>query len=412
VIELDPLAEWSQIYHEAWRHMRDFYWDPGMGGVDWKAMRDRYAALLPRLGTRDDLRDLIGELIGELATSHTYVFGGDPGVKPMQVSTGLLGADLVRVGDAYRVERIYRGDPADNVRSPLAEPGVNVAEGDHVVAVDHRPFGPARSFHSHLDGRAGKPVVLSVNSTPALAGAREVVVVPLASDRPLRYADWVRRNRERVQAATGGKVGYLHLPDMWKDGLVAFNTWFYPQLDREGMVIDVRWNGGGSVSQMIVERLRRRLVSFDRSRGGGIYSYPYRVLNGPFVVLTNEFAGSDGDIFPMAVQLEGLAPVIGKRSWGGVVGIRGDKPLQDGGVLTQPEYAWWDPKQGWDLENRGVIPDIDVQNLPQELARGEDAQLERAIREVLELHGKRPPVRPAFGPVRDRSRGGYRREVE
>jgi len=173
-----------------------------------------------------------------------------------------------------------------------------------------------------------------------------------------------------VAERTGGKIGYIHLPDMMKDGLTRFDTWFYPQLDKEGMIVDARWNLGGFVSQLVLERLRRKIVSFDRSRGGGVYTYPYRTLNGPFVVLTNEFAGSDGDIFPTSVQLEKLAPVIGTRSWGGVVGIRGDKPLVDGGMVTEPEAAWWDPQQGWALENRGVIPDIEIDNRPEEVARG------------------------------------------
>lgn len=399
------------MYYEGWRHMRDFYWDPGMGGVDWRAVRDRYAKLLPRLATRDDLRDLMGEVIGELATSHTYVFGGDPGgPQASGVSTGLLGADVVPEGGFWRVKRIYRGDPADRVRSPLDEPGVGVAEGDYVLEVNHRPFEAGRAFYSYFEGLAGKGVVLTVNAKPAREGARDVVVRPLHTEGDLRYSDWVRRNREYVAAKTGGKIAYVHIPDMWRDGLIEFNTWFYPQLDRQGMVVDVRWNGGGAVSQMILERLRRRVVSFDRARNGGRSTYPYRVLNGPFVVLTNEFAGSDGDIFPAAVQLEGLAPVIGMRSWGGVVGIRNDKRLVDGGFLTQPEFAWWDSKQGWALENRGVIPDIEVQNLPQDLARGVDGQLDRAIQEVLRLHAERPPIEPGFGPARDRSRGAHRNE--
>ncbi len=411
VIELDPREEWAQIYYEGWRHMRDFYWDPGMGNVDWKAVRDRYATLLPRLASREDLRDLLGEVIGELGTSHTYVWGGDPGVAPTRVPVGLLGADLAREGDAYRIVRIYRGDPADRVRSPLEEPQAAVREGEYVLAVNHRPFPQGVPFDASMDGLAGKAVVLTVGSKPSAEGARDVVVTPLRGDGDLRYADWVRRNREYVAEKTGGKIGYVHIPDMWKDGLIRFNTWFYPQLDREGMIVDVRWNGGGSVSQMIVERLRRKLVSFDRARGGGVTTYPSAVLNGPFVVLTNEFAGSDGDIFPAAVQIEGLAPVIGMRSWGGVVGIRGDKTLQDGGMLTQPEFAWWDAKQGWGLENRGVIPDIEVQNLPQELAKGVDSQLDRGIREVLRLREERPPVKPEFGPARDRSREGFRKEA-
>lgn len=411
VIDLDPVEEWEQIYYEGWRHMRDFYWDSGMAGVDWKAARDKYATLLPRLATREDLRDLMGELIGELGTSHTYVFGGDPGVQPPRWGTGLLGADVERKGNVFQVTRVFRGDPADNVRSPLLEPGANVSEGDYILSVNRRPFDPDRPFYAHFENLAEKDVVLTVNTKPTPDGARDVVVRTLGDEGPLLYADWVRRNREHVAASSGGRIGYVHLPNMWKEGLIAFNTWFYPQLDKDGMVVDVRWNGGGAVSQIILERFRRKVLSFDRARGGGISTYPYRTLNGPFVVITNEFAGSDGDIFPQAVQLEGLAPVVGTRSWGGVIGIRGDKRLVDGGFLSQPEYAWWDPRQGWRLENRGVIPDIEVQNLPQELARGVDAQLDRAIAEVLKLLEARPPVRPRFDPVPPRTREAFREEL-
>jgi len=297
------------------------------------------------------------------------------------------------------------------VRSALEEPGVGVKEGDYILAVDHRPFVKDKPFHTSLEGRAGKEVILTVGSSPKKNGSRDVVVKPLLSDKKLRYADWVRGNREYVLSKTGGKIGYVHLPDMGRDGLVAFETWFYPQLEKEGMVVDVRWNSGGFVSQLVVERLRRSLISFDRSRGGAVYTYPARVLNGPFVVVTNEHAGSDGDIFPAAVQLEKLAPVIGMRSWGGVVGIRGDKPTVDGGMLTQPEFAWWDPKQGWGLENRGVIPDIEVQNMPQDLAKGIDSQLDRAIAEVVKRHGENPPIRPKFDPARDRSREAFLKEL-
>jgi tricorn protease len=236
-------------------------------------------------------------------------------------------------------------------------------------------------------------------------------VVPLSGEGGVRYADWVRRNRELVAEKTDGKIGYLHIPDMMGDGMIEFNTWFYPQLAKEGMVVDVRWNGGGFVSQMILERFRRSVISFNRERGGGISTYPYRTLNGPFVVLTDEHAGSDGDIFPAAVQLEGLAPVIGMRSWGGVVGISSLRQMVDGGMLTQPQSAWWDPELGWELENRGVVPDIEVQNLPQELGRGVDAQLGRAISEILQLHATEPPLFPEFGPVRPRNRDAYRKEV-
>jgi tricorn protease len=411
VVELDPREEWAQIYYEAWRHERDFYWDAGMGGVDWKKIRDQYATMLPRLATRDDLRDLIGELIGELNTSHTYVFGGDPGVRVTRVSTGLLGADVTREGDAYKVMRIYRGDPADIVRSPLDAPGVNVTEGSYILALNHMPFAKGKPFFAAFENLAEKDVVLTVNSKPVTEGSRDVVVHTLGGERDLRYADWVRRNREYVAAKTGGKIGYIHLPNMGNDGMTRFNTWFFPQLDKEGMVVDVRWNGGGFVSEIIVERFRRKVDAFGRARGGNLTTYPYRTLNGPFVVITNEYAGSDGDIFPAAVQLEKLAPVIGMRSWGGVIGIRGDKPMVDGGILTEPEFAWNDPKGGWTIENHGVDPDIVLQNLPQDVAKRVDAQLDRAIAEVMKLHAAHPPEVPKFGPVRVRARDSFRQEL-
>ncbi len=412
VVELDPREEWRQIFYEAWRQERDFYWDAGMAGLDWKAIGDRYATLLPRLANRSDLSDLVGEMIGELNTSHTYVFGGDPGVRVPRVSTGLLGADVAREGDAYRVVRIYRGDPADNLRSPLDQPGVAVTEGSYILAVNHRPFAKGRPFIAAFEDLAGKDVVLTVNAKPSAEGARDVVVEPLESDAELRYADWVRRNREYVAAKTGGKIGYLHLTDMQASGMTEFNTWFYPQLDKEGLIVDVRWNHGGFVSEIILERLRRKVDAFGRARGGSLNTYPYRTLNGPFVCLTNQFAGSDGDIFPAAVQIEKLAPVIGMRSWGGVVGINGIRPLVDGGLLTEPEGAWNDPQKGWTIENHGVDPDIVVENLPQEVARGTDAQLDRAIAEVMKLHDAHPPTKPKFDRVRDRSREAFRKELQ
>lgn len=404
VVTVDPRAEWRQIYLEAWRLARDFNWEPAMGGVDWRKVRDQYATLLPRITTRGELVDLIGEVIGELASGHTYVWGGDPGLAAPGVSIGLLGADTQRVPEGWKLTRIYRGDPADEVTSPLQVPGAEVREGEYILEVNHRAPGPGESLEQLLSDRAGRPVVLTVNTRPTLAGARVVVVTPVADDHALRYSDWVRRNREYVAAKTGGKVGYLHIPDMGAGGLVAFDTWFYPQLDKQAMVVDVRWNGGGFVSQLILERLRRELIGFDRSRGGSISTYPNKVLNGPFVVLTNEFAGSDGDIFPYSVQQEKLAPVIGKRSWGGVIGIRADKPLVDGGVTTQPEYAHWWPAHGWAVENHGVDPDIEVANRPQDLAQGLDPQLDRGIAEVLALLAQHPPVAPAFGPEPTKNR--------
>jgi len=365
-----------------------------------------YATLLTRLAARADLREWFGELIGELATSHTYIWGGDEAPRPW-VSIGLLGADLKRVGDAYRIDRIYRGEPADEARSPLAAPGINIKEGDYILRVNHQPFPDDVPSTALLHGLANKAVLLTVNSTPSMRGARDVIVKPVGWDGRIRYADWVRRNREYVAEKSGGKFGYVHIPDMGPRGLVMFERWFYPQLDKEGMVVDVRWNGGGNVSQLILERLRREVVGFVRPRNGGTGTYPSSVLNGPFVVLLNEQAGSDGDIFPAGVQAEGLAPVIGTRSWGGVIGIRSDKPMTDGGMITQPEFAYWWPDRGWGVENHGVDPDIVVDNLPQELARGVDSQLDRGITELTSLHKENPPIVPDFGPGPKKSRSTY-----
>ncbi|MFH1143566.1 MAG: S41 family peptidase [Candidatus Eisenbacteria bacterium] len=411
VIELSPREEWEQIYYESWRSMRDFYWDAEMHGVDWKGIRDQYAALLPRIAQRSELRDVLAEMIGELSTSHTYVFGGDPGLSAPHLSTGLLGARLAREGDGFRVDRIYRGGAPDRVRSPLQEPGGDVKEGECILAVNHRRFSPDQPFLAAFENLAGKRVMLTVNSKPQMEGSRQVAVTPLSSEGELIYADWVRRNREYVAQKTDGKIGYIHLPDMMGRGLSTFDSWFYTQLDREGMVVDARWNGGGMVSQMILARFQRHVISWGRGRYGGRDTYPYRVLNGPFVVLTNEEAGSDGDIFPAAVQLSGLAPVIGKRSWGGVVGIRGGAPLVDGGMFTRPESPWWDHVRGWGLEGHGVDPDIEIDNLPQDLAKGIDAQLDRGIQEVMRLHAERPPLSPEFGPAPDRSRKAYDEEL-
>lgn len=410
VVELAPDEEWRQMFDETWRMMRDFYWDANMGGVDWREQRDKYRTLLPRLGTRAELNDLLGELIGELATSHTYISGGDLGVEVPQVSTGLLGVDVVRKGLGFEVTRIYRGDPVDGVRSPLADAGVNLGVGTVILAVNRRPFRANQPFLAAFENLAEKDVVLTVNNRADLTGARDVIVHPLGTERRLRYVDWVRRNREYVSQKTGGKVAYIHLPDMGANGLIAFDTWFYPQIDKQALIVDVRWNGGGFVSARILEKMRRKVVAVFRGRGGGVGMYPQRTVDGPFVVLTNEYAGSDGDIFPTVIQLDKLAPVIGKRSWGGVVGIRGDKPLVDGGQPTQPEFAFWDPKQQWGTENRGVIPDIDVQNLPQELARSIDTQLDRGLTELQKLMTLRPAPKRDFSQVPDRSRKAFEKK--
>jgi tricorn protease len=411
-IDVDPREEWKQIFNEAWRNERDFFWDAGMSGLDWKAIHDLYGSLLPRISTRYDLDDLLGEMIGELGTSHTYVGGGDRGVNVDWVPNGLLGADFARDGEAFRITHILRGDPADEVSSPLAEPGAGIKEGDYILAINHQPVRKDVPIEAMLQADAGKRVLLTVNGTPTDRGARDVLVTPVYDDARLRYVDWVRKNREYVAAKTDGKIGYIHVPDMGGPGLVAFETWLYPQSDKDGLVIDVRWNRGGFVSQLLLEKLRRPILGYDLTRNGAVSPYPYAQRRGPFVVLTNNFAGSDGDIFPRAVQVEGLAPVIGERSWGGVVGIRGDKPMVDGGFLTEPEFAFWFRQGGWSVENQGVVPDIQVGWSPADAAAGHDTQLDAAIAEVLKRVKENPPLPYPTDPGTDKSRKAYERENE
>jgi tricorn protease len=411
VIDLDPAEEWKQIYHEAWRRMRDRYWDEGMAGLNWKKMRDQYAKLLPLIANRADLTDLLGELIGELNTGHTYVWGGDANGGARRVPTGLLGADFSRERSAFRVDRIYRGDEADDLVSPLLAPGVGLSVGDYILGVNGQPFGDDRPLLASLEQLADKDILLTVaDDARGQKNRRDVVVHTLGFEQPLRYADWVRQNREWVDEQSDGKFGYIHIPDMGYNGMTAFNRWFYPQRSKEGLVVDCRWNGGGFVSQLILERLRRPVTAWGRTRMGRVNTYPAVQLNGPFVVLTNQFAGSDGDIFPRAVQLEKLAPVIGKRSWGGVIGINMSRRMVDGGLVTYPYAAWWDAGAGWGVENHGVDPDIVVENPPAEVATGKDAQLERGLVELVKRHRSHPPLRPEFEPVRSKARDAYRDE--
>jgi len=407
-LRVDPVAEWTQIFDEAWRLQRDFYWAPTMGGLDWDAKRRRHAPALQRIGSRTELDDLLRLLLGELATSHAYVWSRTAdavaaGERP-ENPPGLLGADLVRRGGGLTIDRIYRGAPwADLPPSPLDAPWLNIREGQFILAIDGQPIGGATNPYELLQGRAGVPTRITIADDAMGRGRRVVEVTPIADETPLRYWAWVESNRSRVADASDGRFGYLHLPDMSTDGLIAFNRMFWPQIDREAMIVDVRGNGGGFVSQMLLQRLARRVWAFMQPRHGATETYPSRTLHGPITVLIDQHAGSDGDIFPESFRLLGLGPLIGTRTWGGVVGIRADKPAVDLGVTTQPEFAWWEPTRGWSLENSGVSPDIEVQLTPADRRAGRDPQLERAIAELRERLAKDPmplPERPPW-PVRD-----------
>ncbi|HUU01315.1 MAG TPA: S41 family peptidase [Myxococcota bacterium] len=397
---LDPRAEWRQIFFEAWRLDRDYYFAKNMGGRDWKAIRDRFAVLLPYVAHRSDLVYLIGEMIGELGTGHSYVGGGDaPSAAP--ISVGLLGADLQAdpASGRYRIARIFEGQNwNEERRSPLTEPGLGVNAGDYILEINGVDLKVPTHPGSLLLNRAGKQTPLLINHIPSRSGAREIVVVPIAYDSGLRYYNWIEANRRYVAKKTGGRVGYIHLPDMGSQGLNEFVRSFYPQVRKQGLVIDVRWNGGGFVSQMILERLRRVLAGMDAPRNAKPGTYPNAVHYGPKVCLLNQWSASDGDLFPHFFRRFGLGKLIGKRSWGGVVGIRGAPNLVDGGYVFTPEFAFYDTSSKWMIENHGVDPDIELENTPTEILAGKDAQLDKAIEIVMQELSKKTyelPPRPA-----------------
>jgi tricorn protease len=402
-LELDPTAEWNQVFRDVWRMERDFFYLPDMGGIDWSAVRSRYEPLVGYASHRQDLIYVLGEMIGELATGHTYTGGGDQ-PRHERVPVGLLGADLVldRGAGRFRIARIFEGQNwLESRRSPLTEPGVKVAAGEYLIAIDGHELQASEDPYQFLTQSVGRTVTLLVNARPSREGAREVTVRPIASEEGLRYFNWVETNRRAVEQATGGRVGYVHIPDMGADGLREFIRQYYPQLRKQGMIIDDRYNGGGFVSPIILERLRRIVAGMNNQRGARPTTYPTAAFNGPMVALLNQYSASDGDIFPFFFREYGLGPLIGKRSWGGVVGIRGFTPLVDGGYITMPEFGILNMKGEWVVENEGVSPDIEVDNLPADELAGKDAQLERAIQEVLKRVDERKPTLPSVPPSRN-----------
>jgi tricorn protease len=372
-MELDPKAEWAQIFNETWRVERDFFYLPGMGAIDWPAMRRRYEPLLAHVSHRIDLNYVLGEMAGELGSGHSYVGGGDM-PKPAKASVGLLGADLVADARAglWKIGRILPGQNwREDRRSPLTEPGVKVAEGEYLLAVDGKDLSAKDEPYRLLVQTVGRTVTLLVNDKPTKAGAREITVKPIATEQGLRYLDMVETNRRKVEQATNGRVGYIHIPDMGGPGLQEFIRQYYPQLRKEGLIVDVRANGGGFVSEMILERLRRTLMGMGSVRNARSATYPTAAFNGPMVALVNMYSASDGDIFPFYFREYGLGPLIGQRSWGGVVGIRGlGGGMVDGGYTFVPEFGTYNLKSEWVIENHGVDPDIEVDNLPQDELAG------------------------------------------
>ncbi|MBI4417673.1 MAG: PD40 domain-containing protein [Ignavibacteriales bacterium] len=392
-VQLDRKAEWWQIFDESWRQMRDFFFDPGMHGVDWPAVRDKYATLVPFVNHRADLTYIIGEMIGELSVGHTYIGGGDV-PKVERIPLGLLGAKMERDPGSryYRITKILKGqnwDPA--LRSPLTDIGVSVSEGEYIIAVNGKPTNRMTNIWEGLVNTAGKQVTLKVSGAPTESGSRDVVVVPTGNEQELYYYNWVQSNIDKVSRATTGRVGYVHIPDMGTGGLSEFVKYYYPQLRKEGLIVDVRGNGGGNVSEQIIERLRREIAMIEIARNTSPSIDPSGTILGPKVMLLDEFSASDGDIVAYRFKKYNLGLVIGKRSWGGVVGIRGTLPLLDGGYLNKPEFSRYDVEgKEWIMEGVGVEPDVVIDNDPAKEFAGIDQQLDRAIEEVLKQLKEKP----------------------
>jgi tricorn protease len=397
-VAIEPKDEWAQMYFEAWRLQTEQFWDSAMSGVDWELARERYAKLLPRLRTRAELSDLIWELQGELGTSHAYEIGGDHPQTP-QYRRGFLGADFAwdAAAGGYRVVRRYRGDSWEReFDSPLAEPGQNVIEGESIVAINGRPLSEAFGPDEALINTAGREVVLTVSS--GKRERRRVVVKTLRNERMLRYRAWVEANRALVHERTGGTVGYLHIPDMQAWGFSEFHRGYLSEFDRDALIVDVRFNRGGHVSPLLLEKLMRKRIGYDFSRYGPPTPYPPESVAGPIVALCNQFSASDGDIFSHSFKLFKLGPLVGKRTWGGVIGINPYHRLVDGTITTQPEFSFWFVDVGWGVENHGTDPDYDVDIAPHDARDGRDPQMEKALELVAQLRAAHPNGKPHFEP--------------
>ena len=386
VAEIDPVAEWNQIFNEVWRQNRDWFYAPNMHGYDWAAIRDDYKKWLPYVNHRSDLNYLLSEMQSELAVQHAYIDGGDFNLPP-RVRVGLTGSrfEVDKAANRYKISKIFAGQNEEDIyRSPFTEVGSEAKVGDYVIAIDGQDVTADRDIYSYLRGKADNTVTFTLNSTPNAQGARTVTIRPLNSESDLVYLDWVQDNRRRVDQLSNGRLAYIHIPDMGNAGIREFIKWYYPQLKKEGFVIDVRANGGGNVSRMLIERLRRKVLGINyNSYSEEGNTYPDAVFMGPMIALLNENSASDGDIFPYMFREAGLGQLVGKRSWGGVVGINNRGTLIDGGVVNVPQSALANAKGEYIIEGYGVDPDIEVENDPKSVLAGRDPQLERAVAELM-----------------------------
>ncbi|MGB9721932.1 MAG: S41 family peptidase [bacterium] len=395
---IEPRLEWQQMYRDAWRLQRDHFWTKNMSGIDWKKIYEKYFPLLERIGTRSEFSDLIWEMQGELGTSHAYEWGGDYREEP-RYTQGFLGADLIfdKRRNAYKIAKIVKGDPWEpESTSPLMAPGLNIKEGDFVLQINGIKLNRMIQPDELLVNRAHSEILITIAS-PRSAKKRTLTIKAIADESPARYREWVETNREIVHRLSKNSIGYVHIPDMGPWGFAEFHRYFLSEIKYTGLIIDVRFNRGGHVSQLLLEKLARKRIGYDITRWGQPEPYPSESVLGPIVAVTNEYAGSDGDIFSHGFKLYKIGPLIGKRTWGGVIGISPYYRLSDGGLTTQPEYSFWFKDVGWGVENYGTEPDIEVEITPQDYLKGKDPQLATAIKECLMLIRKTRPKIPNFG---------------
>jgi len=400
-IYVDPRAEWKHMYEQVWRDERDFLYDPGLHGLNLDAIRKKYEPFLENISTRDDLNYLFTEMLGNITIGHMFVGGGDV-AEPKRIKTGLLGADYSVENGRYRFARIYNGENWNpKLRAPLTQPGVNIQEGEYLLAVNGRDVRPPADIYSFFGETAGKQVVLKVGAKADGGGSREVTVVPVDDETALRNYAWIEDNRRKVDEMTGGRVAYVYLPDTYAGGYTNFNRYYFAQVGKDGAIIDERYNGGGDIADYIIDYLRRPLLSYWNMREGKDITTPLEAIFGPKVMIINEMAGSGGDALPWMFRKTGIGPLVGKRTWGGLVGhYTNPVDLLDGGFTGTPDLAFYNPNGTWDVENHGVPPDIEMEYDPKAARAGHDSQLEKAVEVVMDLLKKNPPPpephHPAF----------------
>jgi|HubBroStandDraft_1064217.scaffolds.fasta_scaffold13850_2 tricorn protease len=398
-VYVDPRAEWKHMYYQVWRDERDFLYDPGLHGLNLAAIQKKYEPYLTNMSSRDDLNYLFAEMLGEITIGHMFVGGGDI-PKPKRVKTGLLGADYNVANGRYVFARIYNGENWNpKLRAPLTQPGVNVKTGEYLFAVNGRDVRPPADVYSFFEETADKQVVIKVGANPDGSGARELTVVPIGTERALRNYAWIEDNRRKVDEMTGGRVAYVYLPDTYAGGYTNFNRYYFAQVGKDAAIIDERYNGGGDIADYIIEYLRRPLLSYWSLREGSDITTPIEAIFGPKVMIINEMAGSGGDAMPWMFRKTAIGPLVGKRTWGGLVGhYTNPGDLMDGGFTGTPNLAFYTPNGTWEVENHGVPPDVDVEYDPKSVREGHDPQLEKAIAVVLDLLQKNPPPPPPHHP--------------